>query len=79
MKRVCVAALMLLIFTSTNAIAQSSTLSGTVSDPTGALIPGVTVIAINDETGVLYSTLTNDTGTYTSQTFSLASTEPRPN
>jgi hypothetical protein len=48
------------------AFAQSSnaTIGGTVSDATGALIPGVTVTATNDATGVASSTVSNETGTY---------------
>jgi len=42
----------------------NATLSGTVSDPTGALIPGVEVTAKNVGTGVASSTLTNESGTY---------------
>src|SRR5262249_8995790 len=39
-------------------------LSGTVTDATGALIPGVEVTAKNTETGVVSTTITNETGTY---------------
>src|SRR5262245_13019158 len=42
----------------------NATLSGTVSDPTGALIPGVEVTAKNTATGVTSTTLTNESGTY---------------
>jgi hypothetical protein len=42
----------------------NATLSGTVSDPTGALIPGVEVTAKNTETGVTSTTITNESGTY---------------
>src|SRR5262245_8538929 len=42
----------------------SATLSGTVSDPTGALIPGVEVTAKNVETGVLSTGVTNESGAY---------------
>src|SRR5262245_12522890 len=42
----------------------NATLSGTVSDPTGALIPGVEVTAKNVATGVSATTLTNESGTY---------------
>ena len=46
---------------------QSSfaTVSGTVADGTGALIPGVTVTATNTGTNVATSAVSNDTGTYT--------------
>src|SRR3989441_12285527 len=49
------------------ALAQTginATLSGTVSDPTGALIPGVEVTAKNTATGVASTSITNESGTY---------------
>src|SRR5262245_8054441 len=49
---------------SASAFAQSSTLSGTVSDPSGALIPGVTVSATNNATGVTSTAVTNEAGAY---------------
>jgi hypothetical protein len=42
----------------------NATLSGTVADPTGALIPGVEVTAKNVATGVSATAITNETGTY---------------
>src|SRR5208282_1743803 len=39
-------------------------ISGTVSDPSGAVIPGVTILARNAETGLEQSTTTNDEGFY---------------
>jgi len=42
----------------------NATLSGTVSDASGALIPGVDVTAINTATGVTSSAITNESGTY---------------
>ncbi len=42
----------------------NATLSGTVSDPTGALIPGVELTAKNTATGVTSTTITNESGTY---------------
>jgi hypothetical protein len=38
--------------------------TGTVSDPSGAVIPGVTVRATNADTGVVSTTLTNEAGVY---------------
>jgi Carboxypeptidase regulatory-like domain/TonB-dependent Receptor Plug Domain len=51
----------------TTAFAQTginATLSGTVSDPTGALIPGVEITAKNVDTGVTATSVTNESGTY---------------
>jgi hypothetical protein len=48
-------------------LAQSDrgNLTGTVSDPTGALIPGVELVLRNPETGLERRTMTTDTGNYT--------------
>ena len=42
----------------------NAVVGGTVSDATGALIPGVEVIARNVNTGITATRLTNETGTY---------------
>jgi len=42
----------------------NATLSGTISDSSGALIPGVTVTATNEATGVESTALTNESGIY---------------
>src|SRR5262245_6225517 len=41
-----------------------ATLGGTVSDLSGALIPGVTISASNTETGIVTTVLNNETGAY---------------
>src|SRR5437867_11095746 len=45
---------------------QSSyaTLGGTISDGSGALIPGVTVTATNNATGVVTTAVSNEVGVY---------------
>jgi hypothetical protein len=43
----------------------SATVTGTVSDSSDALIPGVTVTATNDGTGVVTSVVSNEAGAYT--------------
>lgn len=50
-----------------NAYAQSTraTIVGTVKDPSGAVLPGVTVIAKNVDTGLTRNTVTNEVGDYT--------------
>jgi len=53
----------------------NATLSGTVSDNTGALIPGVEVTAKNTATGVASTTITNETGTYGSPACNLETTK----
>src|SRR5438552_18356809 len=42
----------------------NATLSGTVTDATGALIPGVEITATETETGVVSTGVTNEAGTY---------------
>jgi hypothetical protein len=63
MRRILFAAFVLLGI-GVSAFAQTSSISGTVSDPTSALIPGVTVVATNTGTGVTTTSLTNDSGAY---------------
>src|SRR6185295_10812279 len=43
---------------------SNATLSGTVSDSAKALIPGVTVTAVNTETSVASTSISNESGTY---------------
>src|SRR5262245_17402811 len=65
-KLTVVATLLLWVFFSVAALAQTSnaTLGGTVSDSTGALIPGVTVTATNTATGIVTTVLSNESGAY---------------
>src|ERR1051326_8339358 len=42
-----------------------ASITGVVSDQTGAVIPGVQVTLENPETGATYKTTTNDSGSYT--------------
>ncbi len=48
-----------------NAQGPVGTLNGTVTDPAGAVVPGATVVAKNDATGVETKATTTNTGTYT--------------
>lgn len=50
----------------TSALAQTSTgrIVGAVQDQTGAVVPGATVIAINEDTAVSYTTQSTDSGHY---------------
>ena len=58
--------LTLFVFAAAPAFAQTSTsrISGTVTDPSGAVIPGATVTATNEATGVTYAQVTTDAGLY---------------
>src|SRR5206468_11130805 len=64
--RLPAALLAFVFFASTPLFSQSSngTISGTVADITGAVVPGVTVTATNNATGVVTTVLSNDAGVY---------------
>src|SRR5262245_51562877 len=65
MKRFVIATMFVSLLMSANAFGQATTtLSGTVQDSSGALIPGVEVTAINDGTGVENKAISNDAGVY---------------
>src|SRR6266850_1693711 len=66
MKTFAAVALLLVCICSTSVFTQSTnaTLGGTVSDPSRALIPGVTVTATNTQTGIVTTVVTNETGAY---------------
>jgi hypothetical protein len=65
--------LVLLSLCSVLALAQSTdaTVSGTITDPTGAAIVNATVLATNTATGVVTQTSTNEAGVYTFQALTL--------
>src|SRR5712672_1394157 len=62
-----VATLLLILATSVPAFSQGlfATVTGTVTDGTKALIPGVAIKATAVDTGVVTTTLSNEAGTYT--------------
>src|SRR5262245_64151766 len=66
MKDFAVGAMLLLALTMpAKAFGQATTtLSGSVQDASGALIPGVEITAINDGTRVESRAISNDAGTY---------------
>src|SRR5688572_31072820 len=67
MRRFAVAAAVLLCFAlSPFTFAQTinATVGGTVSDSTGALIPGVEITATNTATGIVSNTVSNESGAY---------------
>src|SRR5258706_11578008 len=59
--------LLCVVVASLAAFAQSDrgTVTGTVSDASGAVIPGVSIVATNVETAARYETVTTETGNYT--------------
>ena len=46
------------------AAATDATLSGTITDPTGAVVPGATVVATNPAAEIVRSTATDNRGQY---------------
>jgi hypothetical protein len=62
----CAVAGLLCLFMAGHAFSQvNSSISGTVEDPSRALIPGVSVKAINTQTSVEATTISNESGAYT--------------
>jgi Carboxypeptidase regulatory-like domain len=43
----------------------AASITGIVSDQSGAAVPGATVTATNDATGVTYTAVSNEAGNYT--------------
>src|SRR5262245_38567096 len=57
----------IVVCVATNSVAFSqvnSAIGGTVHDSLNALIPGVSIVAVNSATGVETRTITNDSGVY---------------
>src|SRR5438046_8814675 len=61
---IVVAALLLFTLATDSSAQVSASIGGTVSDASGAQIPGVEVTAANVHTGVNTTPLTNEAGTY---------------
>src|SRR5947207_3579828 len=40
------------------------TITGTVADASGAVLPGVSIVAVNSQTGLRYETVATETGNY---------------
>src|ERR1700686_2603775 len=57
--------LLFLIFHAMAWAATTGSISGTLKDPSGALIPGATVIATNTATGIQNKTTTDTKGVFT--------------
>jgi Carboxypeptidase regulatory-like domain len=63
-RRVVLGAILVLSFSYANASDVNARIKGTVTDPSGAVVPGVTVIATNQATGVKFDTKTQADGAY---------------
>ena len=60
-----IAALFAAFSTSASAQSDRGTITGTVVDPDGSVVPGASVVAENPENGARYETVTTQTGNYT--------------
>ena len=56
--------LAVVVFSATVWAQSTAQISGTVADPTGALLPGVEVTATKTDTGIARTVVTNETGSY---------------
>ncbi len=65
-RRLVIAALLVLPFLllPISAFAQEAAISGTVTDQTGGVLPGVVVRAVNDANGNSFEAVTDSTGKY---------------
>src|SRR5262245_38668919 len=65
-KGLAIAAFCLCLVLSTDTFSQTTnaTLGGTVTDSSGAFVPGVELTAKNTQTGIVTTTLTNESGSY---------------
>src|SRR5438874_7847453 len=43
----------------------TATITGTVTDPSAAVLPGVEIVVTNEGTGLVRNTVTNESGNYT--------------
>jgi uncharacterized membrane protein len=43
---------------------ETASITGVVSDPTGAVVPDVSVVLVNTSTSISYQTATNSVGSY---------------
>ncbi|HEY1801232.1 MAG TPA: carboxypeptidase-like regulatory domain-containing protein, partial [Terriglobales bacterium] len=58
------AVLCVLLFVGSFAFAQEATVVGTVTDPSGSVLPNVTVTITSSDTGQAHTFTTNDAGQY---------------
>ena len=63
-KKVALGILLLIVLSSTAFSQGSAQLGGVVTDPSRALMPGVSIVATNTETSVATTTITNESGAY---------------
>ena len=63
-KSIFLAAMLSVLLLAMPAFSQDASLGGTVTDTTGGVLPGATVTATNESTGVVSTSVTNAAGVY---------------
>ena len=71
------ATLLLLCMSTTTAQVITGTIVGTVSDETGAVLPGVEITVRNQDTGISRTVVSNDEGSYRAQSLAVGPYEVR--
>ncbi len=59
----CLVVALVLVFPLTST-AQDATVSGVVTDSTGGVLPGVTIVAVHEASGNTFETVTDERGAY---------------
>jgi len=63
---IAVVGVLSLVFLAPHVKAQDvSSVTGVVTDSTGAVVPGVNITLVNPATGITYMAVTNEVGSYT--------------
>jgi hypothetical protein len=63
-KLIVIATVLIGLFLAVNAFGQDASLGGTVADASGGVIPGATITATNEGTGVVSTSVANSAGVY---------------
>jgi len=71
--RLKIALVVLFLLSNIHGSAQgtTATISGTVSDSSGAVVPGTTIVILNEETGISRQVVADETGRYTAPSLGL--------
>ena len=62
--RIVLGAILAVSFSYAHAVEVTARIKGTVTDPTGAVVPNVAVTVTNTQTGVVSTTTSNTSGDY---------------
>jgi hypothetical protein len=65
MRNLVLSALLFVLLTPALLGQATTTMTGVVTDPSGAIVPGATITIVNTRTGVQRETVSNETGVYT--------------